>query len=172
MAAQVHYSELELLRDGRRVEIRALRPDDRKPFIAAVRQMSTESLYRRFFNARQDFSEKEVQFFVNVDFVKHIALVAVLEENGEAVIAGGGRYIIATKGHAEVAFAVSDRYQGLGIGTILMRHLIFLARRAGLRELSADVLPENKRMLRVFQKSGVSVVTTFEPGNVHVTLRI
>jgi GNAT superfamily N-acetyltransferase len=172
MPVHSHYSEVELLRDGRRVAIRALRPEDRKPFIAAVRQMSTESLYRRFFNTRQDFSEKEVQYFVNVDFVKHIALIAIVEENGEPVIVGGGRYIVDRKGHAEVAFAVSDRFQGLGIGTILMRHLIGIARRSGLRELSADVLPENKRMLKVFKASGVSMSTNFEPGNVHVTLQI
>ena len=62
------YSEIESLRDGRRVEIRALRPEDRDDFIAAVRRVGTDSLYRRFFAVKREFSEKETAFFINVDF--------------------------------------------------------------------------------------------------------
>ena len=142
------YSEVESLRDGRSVEIRALRPEDRDGMIAAVRSMGTDSLYRRFFAVKRDFSEKETAFFVNVDFVKHVALVAVVQEDGKPVIAAGGRYIVVNEGQAEVAFAVVDRYQGQGLGTILMRHLAGIARGAGLRELVADVLPDNKHMLK------------------------
>jgi GNAT superfamily N-acetyltransferase len=70
------------------------------------------------------------------------------------VIVGGGRYIVAKPGAAEVAFAVVDDYQGQGIGSILMRHLVAIARRAGLAELVADVLPENRQML-TFSRSSV-----------------
>ena len=67
------------MRDGRRVEIRALRPADRDDLIAAVGRTSDQSLYRRFFGARRGFREQEIAFFVNVDFVDHVALVAVAE---------------------------------------------------------------------------------------------
>ena len=99
------YSAVESLRDGRRVEIRALRPTDRAGLLDAVAQMSEEARYRRFFAPKRTFSEKEIEFYLNVDFVGHVALVAVLEEGGRQVIAGGGRYIVSAPGRAEVAFA-------------------------------------------------------------------
>jgi RimJ/RimL family protein N-acetyltransferase len=166
------YSEVEALRDGRGVEVRALRPEDRDDLIAAVRRIGTDSLYRRFFAVKREFSEKETSFFVNVDFVNHVALIAVVEEDGKPVIAGGGRYIVVNPGQAEVAFAVVDKYHGQGIGTTLMRHLVAIARRAGLRELIADVLPDNRQMLKVFQKSGLSMNTKRESGSLHVTLQL
>ena len=158
------YSEFEALRNGRRVEIRALRPEDRDDFIAAVRRIGTESLYRRFFAVKREFSESEKSFFVDVDFVTHVALIAVIEEDSKPVIAGGGRYIVVKPGQAEVAFVVVDKYHGQGIGTILMRHLVTIARRTGLRELIADVLPDNRQMLKVFEKSGLKTATRREFG--------
>jgi hypothetical protein len=109
MSETAEYSAVELLRDGRRVEIRALRPDDRDDLIAAVGRTSDQSLYRRFFGARRGFSEREIAFFVNVDFVNHVALVAVADEGGRPLIVGGGRYVVVQPGKAEVAFAVVDR---------------------------------------------------------------
>jgi RimJ/RimL family protein N-acetyltransferase len=166
------YSEIETLRDGRRVEIRALRPEDRDDLVAAVGRIGTESLYRRFFAVKREFSEKETSFFVNVDFVNHVALVAVGEEDGRPVIVGGGRYIVIAPGQAELAFAVVDKYQGQGIGTKLMRHLVTIARRSGLRELVADVLPDNRQMLKVFQKSGLQLSARRESGSSHLTLQL
>ena len=112
MSGASEYSAVEPLRDGRRVEIRALKPDDREGLVAAVGRASDQSLYRRFFGAKRDFSEREIAFFLNVDFVNHVALVAVLEEDGRPVIIAGGRYVVVQPGKAEVAFAVVDRYQG------------------------------------------------------------
>ena len=170
MSEFARYSEVEALRNGRQVEIRALRPEDRDILIAAVGRTSAQSLYRRFFAVKRDFSEKETTFFVNVDFVNHVALVAVVEEDGEPVIVGGGRYIVVNPGQAEIAFVVVDKYQGQGLGGTLMRHLVTIARRAGLKELIADVLPDNRAMLKVFEKSGLPTGARREPGLVHLTL--
>ena len=68
--------------------------------------------------------------------------------------------------------AVIDPYQGKGIGAALMRHLAAIARGAGLRELVAEVLPENAPMLKVFEKSGFRMTTKREPRVVHVALRL
>lgn len=166
------YSAIEVLRDGRSLEIRALRSDDRGELAEAVGHCSAESLRRRFFGVRRSFTEKEISFFVNVDFVNHVALIAVTEEGGRPVIVGGGRYIVVEPGQAEVAFTVADQYQGQGVGTALMRHVTAIAREAGLKELSAEVLPENTPMLRVFKKSGLRLSTKHERGVVHVTLQL
>jgi RimJ/RimL family protein N-acetyltransferase len=154
------YSAGDVLRDGRRIVIRALRTDDRADLLGAVERTSAQSLYRRFFCARRDFSEKEIEFFVNVDFVNHVALVATVEEENRTAIVGGGRYVAVQPGTAEVAFAVVDEYQGQGIGGALLRHLVAIARKAGLEKLVADVLPDNIPMLKVFEKSGLRCTTT------------
>jgi len=166
------YSAFELLRDGRRVEIRALKMNDRDDLLAAVARSSTKSLYRRFFGVKRRFSEKEIAFFLNIDFAKHVALVALVDEGGRQTIVGGGRYVITRPGTAEVAFAVIDEYQGQGIGVALMRHLTTIARDAGLTELIAEVLPDNVAMLKVFEKSGLRLNTKREGRVVHVVLEL
>jgi RimJ/RimL family protein N-acetyltransferase len=166
------FSSVETLRDGRRVEIRALRHEDRNGLEAAVSRASAESLRRRFFSVRRHFSEQEIEFFSNVDFVSHVALVVVAEEGGRPVIVGGGRYIVVEPGRAEVAFALIDEYQGQGIGAALMRHLAAIARGAGLKELIAEVLPENTAMLKVFEKSELHPSVRREAGIMHVTLQL
>jgi GNAT superfamily N-acetyltransferase len=80
-------------------------------------------------------------------------------------------YVVVQPGQAEVAFAIVDAYQGLGIGSALMRHLATLGRDAGLRELIAEVLAENASMLNVFERSGLTMNTRREGPVVHVTLR-
>ena len=157
MLTAAKYSAVEVLRDGRRVEIRALRTADRADLLDAVERTGAQSLYRRFFSAKRDLSEKEIEFFLNIDFVNHVALVAAVEDGSRAVIVGGGRYIMVRPGSAEVAFAVVDEYQGQGIGGALMRHLVAIARDAGLEELIAEVLPDNMPMRKVFEKSGLRV---------------
>ena len=167
-----NYSAFETLRDGRRLEISAFRPSDEAALSSAVGRASAQSLYRRFFTVKRSFSEREREFFLNVDFVDHVALMAWVEELAQKVIVGGGRYIVVQPGKAEVAFVVIDQYQGQGVGAALMRHLAAIARAAGLKELIAEVLSENAPMLKVFEKSGLPMTTTSEAGVVHVTLRL
>jgi len=170
MTEAAKYSAVERLRDGREIEIRALRPADEADMLAAVDRTSTQSLYRRFFGFKRHFSESEKSFFLNVDFVSHVALVAVAKEENRNIIVGGGRYIVVRPGTAELAFAVVDEYQGRGIGAALMRHLTLLARDAGIKELIAEVLPENLPMLKVFQNSGLDLHTKHRAGVVEATL--
>ena len=51
-----------------------------------------------------------------------------------------------------------------------MRHLVAIARDAGLKALVAEVLPENAPMLKVFERCGLTMTTRREAGVVHVTL--
>ena len=166
------YAAVEALRNGRMVEIRALQPDDREGLLAAVDRTSRQSLYRRFFSFKRSFTDQEIDFYVNVDFVSHVALAALQQEDGHPVIVGGARYIMVRQGSAEVAFVVDDAHQGQGIGGALMRHLTAIARQNGFNELTADVLPENAAMLKVFEASGLPITTRREPGVTHVTLQL
>jgi RimJ/RimL family protein N-acetyltransferase len=154
MPVPENYAASEFLRDGRRVNIRSLRPDDKDDMLAAISRTGNQSLQRRFFVPKRSFSEKEVAFFMNIDFAQHVALVALADEDGRELIIGGGRYVVAASGVAEIAFVVIDDYQGQGVATLLMHHLIILARTAGLKQLVADVLPENAAMRKIFSKFG------------------
>jgi RimJ/RimL family protein N-acetyltransferase len=85
---------------------------------------------------------------------------------------GGGRYIGSQPGSAEVAFTVEDAHQGRGIASLLLRHLVKMARAAGLKELFAEVLPDNAPMLKVFERSGLPMTRKRGRDAVHVTLRL
>src|SRR5436190_2660036 len=172
MPMSENYSATERLRDGRSVDIRALRPDDKDDMLAAVGRTGTQSLQRRFFTVKRGFSDKEIAFFINIDFTTHIALVALADEDGRKVIIGGGRYILTEPGKAEIAFVVIDDYQGQGVGTLLMRHLAVIARAAGLKELIAEVLPENAAMRKVFDKFGFRSGSGRGPQSVHLVMKL
>src|SRR5262245_52259658 len=133
------YSVVELLGDGRPVHIRALEPSDRAGLLAAVDRMSDQSIYRRFFCPKRSFTEAEVARFLDIDFRNEVALVAVVDDDDQPLIAGGSRYVVVEDQVAEVAFAVVDQFQRLGIGGLLMRHIAAIARDAGVRKMVADV---------------------------------
>lgn len=164
------YRADETLRDGSTLAVRALQPGDRQGLEDAVRRMSDESIYRRFFSLRREFTSREVDYYTNVDFSNHVALVGVLHEDAKPLIVAGARYVLVAPGIAEVAFAVDDAHQGLGIGGLMMKHLTAAARTAGLRQFVAEVLAANAAMLKVFEKSGLAVRTRRDQDVLHVTL--
>jgi RimJ/RimL family protein N-acetyltransferase len=172
MQKAADYCAMEHLRDGRPIEMRALRPDDLEEMLAAIGRTSPQSLRRRFFVPKRGFSEAELAFFMNIDFDNHVALVAQIDEDRRPSIVGGGRYVVVQPGRAEIAFVVVDAYQGQGIGSALMRHLARLARDAGLKELIAEVLPENTAMLKVLGKFGFRSSSKREPQVMHLTMQL
>jgi RimJ/RimL family protein N-acetyltransferase len=167
-----HYSTREELRDGSLITIRALRPQDRDELVAAVGRLSPRSLYRRFFGPRRSFSKAEVSYFVDIDFERHVALVATVEERRRPLLIASARYIVTAEHEAEVAFIVADAWQNRGIGGRLLRHLVALAREAGITTFTADVLPDNLGMLKVFEKSGMRIRKKHETGSVHLTMQL
>jgi GNAT superfamily N-acetyltransferase len=164
-----HYTAVERLRNGGFVHIRAIRPTDRNDFIAAFERTSDQTRYRRFFAPKNGLTEADLNFSVNVDFATHVALAALIEENdGRQLLVGAGRYVVSNEREAELAFTVDDPHQGLGIGTQLMRHLILIAREAGLQTLEAEVLAANTPMLKVFKHCGLPMTTFHEGGATRV----
>lgn len=171
--AAASFCLIERLRNGRAVEIRAFRPGDRAGLMVAVGSRSSgQSLRSRFFTVRRHFSQREIDSFMNVDFVGHVALVAVVEEASGPAIIGAGRYIVGRAGSAELALAVIDEYQGLGIGTALVRSLIAIARAAGLETLVAHVLSENAAMLNIFKSCGLPLEMHGDREVMHLTLAL
>jgi acetyl coenzyme A synthetase (ADP forming)-like protein len=170
---QRYFSE-ELLRDGGSIHIRAIRPDDKQRLYAHFRHLSARSIYFRFFGAKKMLTEDELAQFTELDFKSRVAVAATLGRGGEEEIIGVGRYaVLATEpgapSSAEIAFAVLDEHQGRGIGTVLLEHLLGIARQQGIREFEADVMGENRAMLGVFRSSGLLVRKTVDSGVVHLS---
>lgn len=171
MLRGAEYSSVEPFHGGT-IEIRALRPDDKADMLAAIDRTSTQSRQRRFFAPKRGFSDSEITFFMDVDFTSHVALVAEINNGGHPEIVGGGRYVVTKPGQAEVAFVVIDAYQGRGLGKILMRHLVRWANDAGLKELIAEVLPENQAMRRVLTGAGFAASRGSDPQVLHFSLAL
>ena len=168
-----NYTVTDRLKDGREVVIRAIRPEDRQHLVGQLKVISSESFYRRTFSAKRELSDGELKQMTEVDFNDVVALVAVMRKEGQDTIVGGGRYLrmgSSAPGHAEVAFLVDDAHQGLGIGSRMFRHLVRIARAAGIDAFEADVLPSNEGMLRLFDRSGHRVTRSADQGTIHVMI--
>ncbi len=75
------------------VTIRAVRPDDKGLVIDGLRDVSAESLYRRFLTTKREIAVRGLKQVTEVDFVNVVALLVVLEKGGKEQIVGGGRYL-------------------------------------------------------------------------------
>jgi len=170
-----NYCVQEQLRDGHEVTIRAIRPEDKGRVSEALRELSSESFYRRTFAPKRSLSDADLKQLTLVDFGKVVALVAIMKVEGEEKIVGGGRYLrmgeTAADG-AEVAFLIDDAHQGLGIGSRVFKHLVLIARVSGITRFEAEVLPTNEAMLRLFDRSGLSVTRVVERDAIHVTIEL
>lgn len=168
------YKAHETLKDGRSVIVRAIRPDDKTTLLQGVSLFSNASLYKRFHGAKTGLTDQEVTFYTEIDYLHHVALLAVLKDNDQAI--GGGRFIAYDVAlpprSAELAFAVADDFQGLGVGSIILKHLIYIAREIGFKIFEADVLVGNSPMIRVFEKTGLPMTKTHEGRNVHITMTL
>lgn len=163
-----------VLRDGSTMHIRPIRPSDADALQAFHRGQSPQSVYFRFFAPMERLSERDLARFTHVDHEQRVALVLVQRVEGSDKIVAVGRFdrLEPDGDVAEVAFNVADAAQGKGLGSILLEHLAAAGRDLGVRRFSADVLPSNTRMLRVFADAGYDISQSFVDGVVEVSVPI
>jgi acyl-CoA synthetase (NDP forming)/GNAT superfamily N-acetyltransferase len=144
-----------LLTDGTTIEIRPAQPGDFDAVREMYLMMSPDNLYLRFFSMGTAAAEREARRICREPGPDRAALLAVLD--GE--VAGCGSYELLGAGSvsAEVAMAVADDMHNRGVGTLLLEHLVSLARGRGVRAFTAQTLSENALMLQVFADSGLRV---------------
>ena len=163
-----HWVADVVLTDGGTVHLRPIRPDDAEALTAMHARLSEQTRYFRFFSPYPQIPPRDLERFTVVDYDRRLAIVATL---GADVI-GVARYESIGPSVAEVAFVVEDAHQGRGLGPLLLEHLAAAARERGITKFVADVLPTNRRMLRVFVAAGFSAKRAFDGGVVHVTFEI
>lgn len=182
------------LRDGTRVHIRPIRPEDDHALVEAFHHMSPQTIYQRFFAALPELSPDMAWRFSHVNYTNRMALVAETADSDPPQLVAVGRYERTRSPNAEpthestnqsnqgsdaaeLGLVVLDQWQGLGLGRILLRQILAVAARNGITRFTADILADNRRMLhllateaRVVQSKSSGGVTTLllsslpEPG--------
>lgn len=156
-----------VLRDGRTLHLRPVRPDDDRRLLELFEHMSEQSLYYRFMTIPRLDLDKAARF-ANVDFDRQFVLVG---DSGGPITAVAGYYRRDLESdRAEVAFAIADAEQGRGIGTKMLERLAEIGRERGVRRFDAFVLGDNRRMMDVFVESGFEVAYEIRDGVFHVSL--
>ena len=142
------------LRDGARVGLRPMAPEDKPLLAASFARLSEQSRYRRFFTAKPELSAAELDYLVDVDHRDHEAIVAVDLASGDVL--GVARYVRSACDPevAEVAVTVVDDWHGRGLGRALADRVTYRARREGVRRFSAVIQSDNEASLALLKGAG------------------
>ena len=155
------YVSNEVLRDGTPVTIRPIRPEDEPLMVKFHETLSEESVYMRYFhmmNLTQRTAHERLTRICFIDYDREMALVAehTDPETKEREIMGVSR--LSSRGalpdEAEFSVLVSDRFQRLGLGTLLVGRLLEVGRAEGLERITAEILFDNHPMQRISKKLG------------------
>lgn len=154
-----------LLADGEVVTVRSLRPEDRPELLDLYNRCSSDALRMRFFSYARHLAERDIDRMLRPGAgATHSSLAALVR--GRMLGVGSIERTSATR--AEFALLVDDQHHGLGVGTLLLEHLVSAARRLGIETLSADIMMENRAMLGVLRNLGAQVGQSVETGVVTV----
>jgi len=154
-----------------KVRFRAIRPSDEEQMRRLFYRFSDEAVYYRYFTSIKAMPHAKMQSYVNVDYRVTMSIVGLVGEPGQGRIIAEARFVMhGTKPYADVAFVVDGEYEGLGIATYMLTMLVKLGKERGIIGFTADVLASNKGMMRVFEKSGLSVEARLDSGAYELTM--
>ncbi len=160
-------SELETVAefDGVEVLFRPIKPTDEPLMQDLFYALSPESIYYRFLADIPGMSHARAQRYTTIDYEKEMAIVGLVREQEQKQMIAVGRYVVDQETNmAEVAFLVRDDWQRKGIGTWLHDYMARIAKSRGIAGFKADVLQENRHVLRLAHRSGLTVESTLEGG--------
>ncbi len=148
------------------VLMRPIRVTDEAKMSRLFYSLSDATVYRRWHHGLKQLSHRDILRLLEVDYTKNMAVVIEAElDDEESKIIGVGRYHTdPATNYAETAFVILDDWQGHSLGTILLDHLIEIARENGIAGFTADVLAENRAMRHVFHKSGLEIQSQLNGG--------
>ncbi|NPA24409.1 MAG: GNAT family N-acetyltransferase [Deltaproteobacteria bacterium] len=146
------------LRDGRPLLIRPIRPEDEDLHHELFHSLSRETNYFRFFSYRRHLTHEQAARFTQIDYDREMAIIALVEENGRQRSIGVNRLTYQPRfDKYEFAIVVADDYQGQGVGAILMKRLLEIARDRKIPRIYGVVLAENQKMIEFCQRFGFVV---------------
>jgi acyl-CoA hydrolase/ribosomal protein S18 acetylase RimI-like enzyme len=158
-------------KDGLTIRFRAIKPSDEDEMRRLFYRFSDQAVYYRYFSPIKTMPHEKMQEYVNVDYRYHMSIVAIVDEAGVEKIIAEARYARSkNESFADTAFIVDESYQGKGIASYLFELLIRIAREEGIAGFKADVLANNKAMLKVYEKSPYPVHTVLSEGVYKLTI--
>lgn len=146
-------------KNGQKVNLRPIRPEDEPMEMEMVNRLSKESLYFRFFGYVPRMTHELMTRFTQIDYDREMAVIALIEkETGQQEMIGVVRIIADPWGQsAEYAILIADEWQGQGLGGQMTDYIIHLAREMGLQHIYATVLASNQGMLALFERKGFTI---------------
>jgi GNAT superfamily N-acetyltransferase len=160
------------LKDDSRLLVRPIRPGDETLMHELLYSFSKETIYHRFFALISDMSLEQLKYYVNVDYEERMAIVSVIEVEDREKIIGVARYDLdRLTNMAEVAVVVEDEWQNKGLGSYLLEYLAQIAKSRGISGFTAEVMPDNFRMLHLLNKTSRTIKKTFIDGTIRVALK-
>lgn len=151
---------------GLEVLLRAIRPSDEDQMRRLFYRFSDRAVYYRYFSPIKAMPHTKMQEYVNVDYNKVMSIVGLIRESGMEKIIAEARYVRHKESSlADVAFIVDEEYQGRGIASYMFNLLIKAGIDRGIEGFTADVLADNKSMMKVFEHSPYPVQTRLEEGS-------
>ncbi len=166
-----HLETYRTTASGLNILLRPCRINDEGLIKDLFYSLSDQSLKRRFIQSRTDVPHKIRQEFVAIDYSEKMVILATIENDGKEIALGMGQYIIDPATHlAEVAFTVREDHHGRGIATEILKYLAILAKNNGLHGFTAEVLVENRAMMKVIEKMELDMQRTIEDGLYHLVL--
>ncbi len=158
-------------KDGLTVHFRAIKPSDEEEMRKLFYRFSDKAVFYRYFTPVKVMPHAKMQEYVNVDYRCRMSIIGLIEEGGiERLIAEGRYVLLEDRPFADTAFVVDEKYQGRGIANFLLSMLIAFAREQNIKGFTADVLADNKAMIKVFEKSGYPIQAVVEYGVYHLTI--
>jgi len=162
------------LKDGKLVLLRAIKPSDTEEMRRLFYRFSDTTVYYRYFSPLKMMPHEKMQQYANIDYRKTLSLVATTDIEGVEKIIAEGRYSLREDipNYADVAFVVDENYQGRGIASLILGMLVQEARSQGIKCFKADVITDNRSMLKVFEKSGLPLKAELDCGAYVVTMSL
>lgn len=152
------YSRQVTVSDGTQVQLRPIRPEDEPGMKHMLKDVSNDSLYMRFFGYIPKITHAWMTRFTHIDYDREIAIVAETTHLPKPELMGVVRIIEDAWGEtAEYSILVSDKWQGLGLGSILTDYILDIAHERGIRKVVASVLPGNSAMVHMFDARGFTI---------------
>lgn len=160
-----------VFKDKLLVRFRAIKPSDEDQMRRLFYRFSEEDVYYRYFSPVKTMPHKKMQTYVNIDYRNTFSIVGLVGPKGEGLLIAEARYVrIPGEPYADVAFIVDEEYQGYGIASYLYQLLIQAAKKNGIEGFTADVLPSNQAMLKVFKKGPYPFTSKLEAGVFRLTI--
>jgi acetyltransferase len=152
------YKSLWKLRDGRKIMLRPIKPEDEPLWLEMFHNFSQESLHFRLFQTIVEPAHEYSVRYCNIDYDRELAIVAEIEEEGKRKLLGVVRLNLdPSEKTGEISFIVTDTWQGRGLGSKMVDYMIEISKDKKLDTINAIMLPDNYRAIKLLREMGFTI---------------